>query len=92
MINKKVFDVVSTYGNHYSHRHWNTGLRSSGISLTLMGEGASSALVGPPSSDVVKKKVPNGVDVLLPQRNPSFGLVKTESDFVVRLVETGLGR
>ena len=39
-----------------------------------------------------KKKVPNGVDVLLPQRNPSFGLVKTESDFVVRLVETGLGR
>ena len=41
---------------------------------------------------ILSKKVPNGVDVLLPQPKPSFGLVKTESDFIVRLVETGLGR
>ena len=34
-------------------------------SLTLLGEGASLALIGPPSSDGVLIKIPHGVDVLL---------------------------
>ena len=37
-------------------RLWNTGLVSSGASLTLWGEGASLALVGHPSSDVATIK------------------------------------
>ena len=48
-----------------------------------------------PSSDGVMIKMPYGVDVLhRPAWTPSFpiGLVKTESDFNVRSVETGLGR
>ena len=42
----------------------NTGLVSSGVSLTSWGEGASLALVGHPSSDGVTIKMPYGVDVL----------------------------
>ena len=65
---------------------------SSGASLTSWGEGASLALVGNPSSDGITIKMPYGVDVL--HRTPSFpiGLFKTESGFIVRSVETGLGR
>ena len=42
----------------------NTGLVSSGASLTSWGEGASLALVGYPSSDGVTIKMLYGVDVL----------------------------
>ena len=69
---------------------------SNGASLTSWGEGASLALVGHPSSDGITLKIPYGVDVLLINQlcTPSFpiGLVKTKSDFIVRSVETGLGR
>ena len=71
------------------------GLVSSEASLTSWGEGASLALVGHPSSDGVTIKMPYGVDVFIDQlRTPSFpvGLVKTESGFIVRSVETGLGK
>ena len=63
---------------------------SSGASHTSYGA-ASLALVGQPSSDGVTIKMPYGVDVL---HWPAFpvGLVKTESGFIVRSVETGLGR
>ena len=46
----------------------------SGTSLTSWGEGASLALVGHPSSDGVKIKIPYGVDVLLhrPASHPIF--------------------
>ena len=54
------------------------------------------ALVRHPSSDGVTIKIPYSVDVLLhqPVSCPifSYRLVKTESDFIVRSVETGLGR
>ena len=46
-------------------RHWNTGLVSSGVSLTSWGEGASLPLVGHPSSDGFTIKITYGVDVLL---------------------------
>ena len=45
-------------------RHRNTGLMSSGASLTSWGEGASLAFVGDPSSDFVMIKMPYGADVL----------------------------
>ena len=67
----------------------------SGASLTSSGEGASLALVGHPSSDGITINMPYGVDVLhRPASHPIFtiGLVKTESGFIVRSVETGLGR
>ena len=52
---------------------WNTGLVSSGVSLTSWGEGASLALVGHPSSDGVMIKMPYGVDVLhRPALHPIF--------------------
>ena len=79
----------------FSQSQWNTGLVSSRASLTSWGEGASLALVGDSSSDGVTIKMPDGVDVLhRPASHPSFpiGLVKTESGFIVRSVETGLGR
>ena len=63
--------------------------------LTSWGEGASLALVGYPSSDGVVIKMPyEGDDFIDQLRTPSFpiGLVKTESGFIVRSVETGLGR
>ena len=68
---------------------------SSGDSHTSRGEDASSALNGHPSSDGVTIKMPYGVDFYIDQlRTPLFsiGLVKTESGFNVRSVETGLGR
>ena len=68
---------------------------SSGARLTSWGEGASLALVGHSSSDGVAIKMPYGVDVFIDQlHTPSFpiGLVKTESGFIVRSVETGSGR
>ena len=71
------------------------GLVSSGASFTSWGEVASSALVGHPSSDGVTIKMPYGVDVLhRPALHPifSYWLVKIESGFIVRSVETGLGR
>ena len=64
-------------------------------SLTSWGEGTILALIGHPSSDGVTIKLPYGVDVLhRPALHPSLpiGLVKTESGFIVRSVETGLGR
>ena len=67
----------------------------SGASLTSRGEGASLALVGHPSSDGVTIKMSYGVDVLHQLAStPSFpiGLVKTESGFIVRSVEIGLGK
>ena len=76
-------------------RHWNTGLVSSGASLTSWGEGVSFVLVGNPSSDNVTIKISYGVDVLhRPALHLIFpiGLVKTESGFIVRFVETGSGR
>ena len=59
---------------------WVTGFVSSGASLTSWGDGASLALVGNLSSDGVTIKMPYRVDVF------------TESGFIVRSVETGLGR
>ena len=54
-------------------RHKNTGLVSSGVSLTSWGECASLALVGHPSSDDVTIKMPYGVDVLhRPASHPIF--------------------
>ena len=51
----------------------NTGLVSSGVSLTSWGEGASLALVAHPSSDGVPIKMPYGVDVLhRPASHPIF--------------------
>ena len=49
---------------YFAPRHSNTGLVSSGASLTSWGEGASLALFGHPSSDGVTIKMPYGVDVL----------------------------
>ena len=75
-----------------------TGLLSSSASLNPWGV-ASLALVDNPSSDGVTIKIPYRLDILLHQpaldrKTPCFpiGLVKTESDFIVRSVETGLGR
>ena len=66
-----------------------------GVSLTSWG-GASLALADQLSTGGVTIKIPYGVDLLLyqPASNPSFpiGLVKTESDFVVKSVEIGLRR
>ena len=73
-------------------RHSNTGLVSSGASLTSWGKGV---FVGHPSSDGVTIKIAYRIDVLIDQlRTPYFpiGLVKTESDFNFTSVETGLGR
>ena len=54
-------------------RLWNTGLVSSGASLTSWGEGASLALVGHPSSDGATIKMPYRVDVLhRPASHPIF--------------------
>ena len=65
---------------------------SSGVSLTSWGEGASLVLVGYPSS-VGVTIVTYWINILLhqPAPHPSFpiGLVKAESDFIVRSVETG---
>ena len=74
-------------------RHENAGLVSSGASLTSWGEGAFLVWVGHPSSNGVTIKMSYGVDVLhRPASQPIIGLVKTESGFIVRSVETGLGK
>ena len=53
--------------------HWNSGLVSSGVTLTSWGEGASLALLGNPSSDGVTIKMPYRVDVLhQPALHPIF--------------------
>ena len=57
-----------------SPRHWNTGLVSSGDSLTSWG-GASLALVGNPSSVGVTIKMPCGVDVLHHVLHPAWHLI-----------------
>ena len=59
---------------------WVTGFVFSGASLTSWGDGASLALVGDLSSDGVTIKITYRVDVF------------NESGFIVRSVETGLGR
>ena len=53
-------------------------------------------MIGHPSCDGVTIKIPYKVDILLHQsalHPPPFptGLLRTESDFIVRSVETGLG-
>ena len=63
--------------------------------LTSWGEGASLALVGHPSIHGVMRKMLYGVDVLHWQASLpifSIGFVKTESGFIVRSVESRLGR
>ena len=69
---------------------------SSGVNLTSWAEGAPLASVGHLSSNGITIKILYGVDVYyLDQfRTLSFpiGLVKTKSGFIVRPVETGLGR
>ena len=79
-----------------SSRHWNTGFVSSRVSHTKWGESASLALVGHASSDSVTIKIPDRINVLLhqPALHPIFpiGLIKTESDFIVRSVETDFER
>ena len=76
--------------------HWNTGVMFSRVSLISWGEVGSLALLGHPFTDGITIKIPYRVDVILHQQlhTPSFliGLVKTKSDFIVRSVETGLGR
>ena len=74
------------------------GLLSNRASLNSWG-GASLALVDHPSSDGVTIKISYRLDILLcppalGRKTPCFpiGLVKTESDFIVRSAETGLGR
>ena len=67
---------------------------SSRASLTSWGEGTFLALVGRSSSSGVTTKMPYGIDFHIDQLcTPSFplGLVKTESGFIARSVETGLG-
>ena len=59
--------IINTFGSKFSLRHRDTGLVSSGISLTSWGEVASLALVEHPSSDGVTMKIPYGVDVILHQ-------------------------
>ena len=59
--------------NLYQGGKKDSGLVSSGVSLTSWGEGASLALVGHPSSDGVTIKMPHGVDVLhRPASHPIF--------------------
>ena len=68
---------------------------SSGASLTSWGEGASLTLVDHPSSDGVTIKMTYMVHILYQLAlHPFFriGLVKTESGFIFRSVETGLRR
>ena len=67
---KRLFDtnfpelkIIPLYS--FPLRHWNTGLVSSGDSLTSCREVASLALVGHPSNDGVTLKITYGIDVLL---------------------------
>ena len=64
---------IATYRHWNSARHWNTGLLSSGNSLTSWGEGVSLALAGNLSSNGVTIKMPYGVDILhRPASHPIF--------------------
>ena len=65
---------------------------SSRVSLTSWERGAPFALLGHPSSDGVTIKMPSGVDVLHQPASLPIELVKTESGFIVRSIEIGLGR
>ena len=80
----------------FSPIHLNTGLVSSRASLTSLGEGASLAVAGRSSSDGMTIKIPMGSMFFYIDQvgTPSFpiGLVKPGSGFIVRSVETGLGR
>ena len=60
---KKWKRSVPPFSESIGVRLWNTGLVSSGASLTSWQEGASLALAGKPSSDGVMIKIPYGVDV-----------------------------
>ena len=74
----------------------NTGLVSRRAGLTSLGEDVSLALNGNPLTDGVTTKIPYGVDVYYTDQPCTlsfpFGLVKTEFDFTVRSVWTGLGK
>ena len=76
-----VKDIMTTQDKRYNDndnlmttsRLWNTGLVSSGASLTSWGECASLALVHHPSSDGVTINMPYGVDILhRPASHPIF--------------------
>ena len=79
----------------YVPRHWKTGLVSRGVSLTSWGD-AFLALTSHPSSNGITKEIPCGVMLYYnDQRCTSsftIGFLKTKSNFIVRSVETGLGR
>ena len=76
-------------------RHWKTGLVSRGVSLTSWGD-AFLALTSHPSSNGITKEIPCGVMLYYTDQHctSSFtiGFLKTKSNFIVRPVETGLGR
>ena len=88
------------------HKCWNKELNDQQIPCDIKilgwwlswlphGEVASLALVGYLSCDGLKIKMPYGVDVLhWPASHPifSYWVVKTESCYIVRSAETGLGR
>ena len=79
----------------YSYHHETLkSLVFSGDSFTSLGEGASLALIGQPSSDGATIKIPYGIDVLSHQ--PGLHLIFSYWSFIVnyivRSVETGLGR
>ena len=58
---------------YLSLRHWNTGLVSSGATLTSLGEDGSLALVGHISGDGTTIKMSYRIDVLhRPASNPIF--------------------
>ena len=66
----------------------------SGDSFTSLGEGTSLALISQPSSDGATIKIPYGIDVL--SHRPGLHLIFSYWSFIVnyivRSVETGLGR
>ena len=96
----KVYDVVPVSLKVISVKRKNqifltTGLVSSRVILTSWVEGTFLALVGHPSSHVATKVPWRQMFYCINQPCPLcfwIGLVKTESDFIVRSVETDLGR
>ena len=70
----EMYNILKPASHCFLIKRWNSGLVSSGISLTSWGEGASLVLVGHPLSDGVTIKLPYGVDVLLyrPASHPIF--------------------
>ena len=66
-------DYANNFDGRLPPRLSNTGLVSCRACLNSWGEGASLALVGHPSSDGIKIKMPYGVDVLhRPASHPIF--------------------